>query len=29
MASPASLVATMTFFATGIVVTFITQALIS
>ena len=29
MASPASLVATMTFFATGIVVTFVTQALIS
>jgi uncharacterized membrane protein YedE/YeeE len=29
MASPASLVATMTFFATGIAVTFATQALIS
>lgn len=29
MASPASLVATMTFFATGIVVTLITEALIS
>ena len=29
MLSPASLVATMTFFATGIVVTFITEALIS
>ncbi len=29
MASPASLVATMTFFATGIAVTFITEALIS
>jgi uncharacterized membrane protein YedE/YeeE len=29
MASPASLLATMTFFATGIVVTFITKALIS
>jgi hypothetical protein len=28
MASPASLVATMTFFATGIVVTLITEALI-
>jgi hypothetical protein len=29
MLSPASMVATMTFFATGIVVTFVTQALIS
>lgn len=29
MASPASLVATMTFFATGIAVTFLTEALIS
>ena len=29
MLSPASLVATMTFFATAIVVTFITEALIS
>ena len=29
MLSPASLVATMTFFATGIVVTFLTEALIS
>ena len=29
MLSPASFVATMTFFVTGIVVTFITEALIS
>ena len=29
MLSPASLVATVTFFATGIVVTFLTEALIS